>query len=301
MSSVLLYKYYPILVHIIAIFGALGSGWLVYSGLTNRYEKIHHRLRFKQSILEQKNRFVLFSKESRLEIMLKQAGYPLNITALKYNIFHMCLSIFLALNYLIVPYYTKGTFSMVTLGILFLVLLLTVPLFPYAAIYFLLKRLIDYKNAKRNAELFVLYDLLTTEIQMMETSRINAYNLLRDLRPYFTEIEDSLNRLLTDWNKDKGHVAALDAFAKEINTSEAEALVTVLKTFDENSRKTILESLRGMEEVFANAQIENYRRRRKLFVDLARIPIKTAHFLIILNFVVVIVFMVSVIMRNSHM
>ena len=286
--------------HVVAISGALWSGWLVYSGLTNRYEKLHHRLRFKQSLLERKERFVLFSKESRLETMLKQAGYPLGLTALKFNVIHMGLFAFLLLNYLIFPYLSKGTVSMGTLIVLFLLFIATVPFFPYAVIYFLLKRLIDYKNAKRNAELFVLYDLLMTEIQMMETSRINAYNLIRDLRPYFTEIEDSLNHLLSEWNKDAGHVAALDEFAKDMNTSEAEALVTVLKTFDENSRKTILESLHGMQEVFANAQIENYRRRRKLFIDLARIPIKSAHFLIILNFVVVIVYMVSIIMGRAE-
>lgn len=301
MSTVLLYKWLPIIVYSIAVIGAIASGYLVYSGLSSRYEKMHHRLRVRESLLSKKEQFVTYSNNSQFEEMLRLAGYPLGINALRYNIIHLCLFAFLLLNYIVAPYVSSGTFSTTALIIIVLLFLMTTPAFPYAIVYYLLKRLGEYQKAKRNAELFVLYDLLISEIQMMNTSRINAYNLLRGLRPYFTQIEGSLNRLITNWTKDAGHIKALDDFAAEMGTTEAEALVTVLKTFDENARSTILTSLKGMEEVFANAQIENYRRRRKLFIDLARIPIKTGHFLIILNFVVIIVYMVSYYMNDAKL
>ncbi|MFP3490891.1 hypothetical protein R0K20_25225, partial [Staphylococcus sp. SIMBA_130] len=53
---------------------------------------------------------------------------------------------------------------------------------------FLLNRLADYKQTKRNAEVFMLYDLLINELDMMEHSRINAYSVLRNIQPYFEMI-----------------------------------------------------------------------------------------------------------------
>ncbi|MCM3619736.1 hypothetical protein M3936_19380 [Sutcliffiella horikoshii] len=288
------------IIYFFGIVGAIGSGLLVYLGLSSRKERLHYRLRFKQALKEQQEQIIFKSEESKLETIFKDAGYPLGINAIKWHLFSYSLLVLLSLNYIIYPVLFKGDFSAFSiLGIMALMFGIS-PNFPFSLTSFILKRWIEYKKAKKNAELFSLYDMLISEIQMMNSTRINAYNLLKGLKPYFSEINGELNRLLINWNSDKGPAHALEIFAKELNTPEAESLITVLKTFDENKRETILQSLRGMEDTFINSQIENYRRKRKLYVDLGKLPIKATHFLVLLNFVVVIVYMVSFIMSESR-
>lgn len=280
--------------------GAIGSGLLVYLGLSSRKERLHYRLRFKQALKEQQEQIVVKSSEGKLEKVFKDAGYPLGINAIRWHLFSYSLLVLLILNYMVYPYLFKGDFSIFSVVGIVVIMFGISPKYPFSLSTFILKRWIEYKKAKKNAELFSLYDMLIGEIQMMNSTRINAYNLLKGLKPYFSEINGELNRLLINWNSDKGPEYALELFAKELNTPEAESLVTVLKTFDDNKRETILQSLKGMEDTFINSQIENYRRRRKLYVDLGKLPIKATHFLIILNFVVVIVYMVSFIMSESR-
>ncbi|MFP3470769.1 hypothetical protein R0J90_12075, partial [Micrococcus sp. SIMBA_144] len=133
----------------------------------------------------------------------------------------------------------------------------------------------------------------------MEHSRINAYSVLRNIQPYFEMISTPFNKLLTGWSNNDGPSKALDNFAKELGTKEARTLASVIKNLDEVERETALESLKGMNNMFARNQIENYRRRRKVTTDFASLPIKITHFLIVLNFLIVIIVMVNLIMGKS--
>ncbi|MFE7064181.1 hypothetical protein ACFVAD_18790 [Sutcliffiella sp. NPDC057660] len=296
----MLFKVLPYLIYIVAVVFALVSGVLVYSGLSSRKERLQFRLRFKQAIQEQQSQMKEKAVESKVETVFREAGYPLGITAIRWMVLKNSLLILLILNYLVYPIMFKGDYSLISILMIFFVMAAISPTFPFSITRFFLNRWTEYKKAKRNAELFSLYDMLISEIQMMNTTRINVYNLLKGLTPYFSEIKKDLNKLLINWNSDQGPSLALDQFASELDTNEAKSLVTILKTFDENQRETILTSLKGMEDTFINSQIENYRRRRKLFLDLGKLPIKTTHFLILLNFVVVIVYMVSFIMSESR-
>jgi hypothetical protein len=277
------------------------AGYMVYSGLANRMEKQHLRIRFKESVIVQKEKFKEKASNGKNEDLFKEAGYPLGINGLRWEIIKWVLLSFVILNYIFYPILTTGDFSLIAVVLIIVGMLMTMPTFPYSITRFVLNRLIDYKKAKRNSELFSLYDMLISEIQMMQNTRINSYSLLRTLKPYFKELDAPLTRLLTGWTNDEGPEKALDVFAKEIGTNEAKSLANVLKKFDENKRETILQSLQGMEDMFITSQIENYRRRRKLYVDLANLPIKAAHWLILLNFIVVIVTMVSNLMKEARL
>ncbi|MDA6131254.1 hypothetical protein OSK38_28305, partial [Escherichia coli] len=68
---------------------------------------------------------------------------------------------------------------MVAAVIILLLALLAVPSNPYSLFVYLMKRVIEYHQAKKHAEVFMLYDLLINEIEMMNISRINTYNILR--------------------------------------------------------------------------------------------------------------------------
>lgn len=301
-ESIFLYKYLPIFIKTIAIVGAIVAGYLVYSGLSNRIEKQHLRMRFKEKFYKQQVKFKEQAETGKTERLLKEAGNPFGLNGIRWEFMKWLLLVFVFINYIVYPYFSTGNvsyFSILTIagGMIFLA-----PAFPYSLTRFILNRLIDYKQAKRNSELFSFYDMLLSEIQMMQQTRVNVYSLIRTLKPYFKEIDGAITRLLANWTSDdEGPDYALDVFAKEIGTNEAKSLSNVLKTFDNSKRETILQSLQGMEDMFINSQIENYRRKRKLYVDLANLPIKAAHGLIILNFIMVIVYMVSFLLKDSRL
>ena len=146
----------------------------------------------------------------------------------------------------------------------------------------------------------MLYDLVINELEAMDVTRVNTYNLIRNLKPYFEYINGSLSQLLARWTDDGGPREALERFGEDIGTKEAKSLAATLKTLDENERLTVLSALRGMNNMFVRSQIENYRRRRKVMTDLGSLPIRITHFLILLNFIAVVVYMVMVIMQNAR-
>jgi len=300
-QSVFLYKVLPVLARIVPYILAILAGYLVYSGLSNRLEKQHLRLRFKEAILDQQVKFKQKASTGKNEDLFKEAGYPFGINGLRWEIFKWSALGFTVINYIVYPFISTGDYSIWAVVLIPIGWVLLMPTFPFSLTRFILNRMIDYKKAKRNSELFSLYDMLISEIQMMQTTRINSYSIIRTLKPYFKELDGPLTRLLAGWTSDEGPEKALDSFAIEIDTNEAKSLVNVLKKFDENKRETILQSLQGMEDMFISSQIENYRRRRKLYVDLARLPIKAAHWLIIFNFVMVIINMVAHYMKDARL
>jgi hypothetical protein len=299
-ESVLLYKFLPTLVYFIATIGAVGSGVLVYLGLSTKLERKQTRLRFRERVKESQNKVVDKAKKSGAESLLKQAGYPFRINGVKYYIFFISIVGFLFINYLLIPFVGGATISIWTTLLLVAVYVLLLPGFPYSLFQYVINRIIDYNQAKKNSEVFMLYDLIINEVEMMENTRINTYNLIRNLKPYFDVINGSLTSLLSKWTDDEGPDAALEHFAENLGSKEGKSLVSVLKRLDENDRETALTSLRGMNNMFVRSQIENYRRRRKVTTDLASIPIKVTHFLILLNFMAVVVYMVSIILEGAR-
>jgi hypothetical protein len=300
-NSIFLYKVLPLAIKGIAALMAILAGYLVYSGLATRMEKQQVKFRFKVAMLEEKKKFIEKASTSKNENIFKEAGYPLGINGVRWEIIKWSFLVFTIGNYIVFPLMVRGDYSLVSAVLIVVCFVLIMPTFPFSITRFILNRLIEYKIAKMNSELFSFYDMLISEIQMMQNTRINSYSLIRTLKPYFKELDAPLTRLLTSWTSQEGPEKALDAFAQEINTNEAKSLANILKKFDENKRETILQSLKGMEDSFVTSQIENYRRRRKLYVDLAKLPIKLAHWLIIFNFILVIVHMVSFYMKDARL
>ncbi|WP_368659602.1 hypothetical protein AB3Z07_27905 (plasmid) [Metabacillus halosaccharovorans] len=297
-ESALIFKFLPYIRYIIVIVLSILAGTLIYMGLTSHTERIQDRLRVKQSVQRGRVKVLESASKSATEDWLMKAGYPLGLNGLTYNIIFFSIIFLLLVNYVIVPFIFKGdlrTWAILAIAVFFIAFN---PNFK-TLFYYVMKRVIEYRQAKKNTEIFMLYDLIITELEMMNVSRINTYNILRDLRSYFTVIDTPLTKVLTAWGNDQGPKVALEEFAKEIGTREASALIPVIKTLDDVDRETALDSLKGMRTMFVNSQIENYRRRMKITKDLTSIPINTTHFLIILNFLVVIIVMVSTLMKAN--
>ncbi len=299
-ESVLIFKNFSYILYFIYTVFSVLSGYLVYSGLTSKVERAQTRLRVKSSLQENKKKIVEKAEGTGAESLLKKAGYPIGLNGVKYYAIFIGLTVFLAVYYLVFPSLNGEPISIWKTVVLIGVYLLLLPSFPYSLFKFIVTRVIDYKQAKKNSEIFMLYDLLINEIEMMKNTRINTYNLLRNMRPLLDVLNSPMSRLLSTWSNDEGPGVALDRFAEDIGTKEAKSLVSVLRTLDENSRDTALEALRGMNNMFARSQIENYRRRRKVVTDISSLPIKVTHFLILFNVLVVIVTMVSYYMNGAN-
>lgn len=299
-ESVLFFRFLSYVPYILGIVGAIVSGTLVYFGLATKLERRHFRLRVKEGWEDSKREIVNKSGTSKLEILLNQSNYPLGVNALKFNIIFFILFILLFMNYVFVPVIMTGIIKLIPFVIGVVILSGLYPALPFSPTRFFLKRLIEYRQAKKNSELFSLYDMLVSEIEMMVTTRVNIYSLLKSLQPYFKEINTALAIMLSEWQSSSiGPSKAIERFSERIGTNEAKSLATVLQTFDENSRENLIESLRGMEDLFITSQIENNRRKNKMFLDVISMPVSIAHFCIILNFVLVFIIMVMKIMGES--
>lgn len=303
-NEVMLFKIFPYLIYIVAIILSSIAGILVYTGMSSKVERLQHRLRIRTNIAKSKDKIIEGTKSSKAEDWLSKAQYPLGLTGAKYYFFLGGFLFFLLIYYVIGPILihggtTRGTMivavSIIAVGVL------GSPSFPFSLFVYTMKRVIAYHNAKKHAEVFMLYDLLINEIEMMNVSKLNTYNVLRNIMTYFEVLEKPFTILLTNWSNSEGPKVALDKFSEELNSKEAQALIGVIKNLDDVSRETALGHLRGMHNMFVKSQIENYRRKRKASTDLLGIPIKTTHFIIILNFLVVVVTMVSVILSSSRM
>ncbi|MDC3424305.1 hypothetical protein NC797_07255 [Aquibacillus sp. 3ASR75-11] len=301
MEQAVFFKVLPYLIYFFAVIMALTSSLLIYTGLASQTERMQTRLRIKQSLQKNREKLAQSASRSGTEEWMKKANYPLGLNAFKYQLIFYAFILFLLINYLVLPALYGGEIKTWTLIGIIIAFVLLLPSNPYSLFVYVMKRVIDYKEAKKNAEVFMLYDLLINELESMTNSRINTYNILRNIKPFFDVISGSFAILLTSWSSDEGPEVALDKFAKDIGTQEAKSLVSVMKNLDEVNIETALKSLKGMNDMFVRSQIENYRRRRKVTTDLASIPIKTTHFLIILDFLVVIIVMVSYLMDNSNM
>ncbi|MGG1594790.1 hypothetical protein ABEI30_12855 [Terribacillus saccharophilus] len=296
----LIYKIIPIIFYGFETILALTTGYLVYSGLTTNTERLQTRLRIKQSLNNSKEQLVKTAKGTKAEEWFKITNYPLGLNSTRYFVIYFTIIGLLLANYILLPILTGRLVSNWAFLGIFALALLFLPSFPYSLFIYTMKRIVEYRTAKKNAEIFMLYDLITNELRMMNNTRTNAYNMLRNLRVYFDVISEPYNRLLTNWTNDEGPQIALNRFADEIGTKEARALANIISKMDEIEIDTALNSLSGLNDMFIKSQIENYRRRKKVTNELSSIPIKITHFLIILNFVAVVIVMVMEILKQNQ-
>lgn len=288
----------------IAFFLSCLAGILVYQGLSSSVERMQTRIRFRNNLTKSKKKIVEGSQNSKAEDWFKKAKYPLGLNGLRYYLILGGFIVFLLIYYVFLPIAVNGKADKGTMfaGVFIILFAFFMsPSNPFSLFLYVIKRVIQFHQAKKHAEIFMLYDLLINEIEMMTVSRINTYNILRNIKPYFVVLDKPLTMLLSAWSSDEGPSVGLEKFSKDLDSKEADALIGVIKNLDDLDRGVALHHLRGMHNMFVKSQIENYRKKRKITTDLLGIPIEVTHFIIILNFLVVIVTMVSIILKSSRM
>lgn len=302
-NEIILFKLMNVIVYLIVIALSIIAGILVYTGLSTKAERLNYRIRLSSSIEKSRVRLMEGTKNSKAENQLRRAQYPLGLNGFRYYLLIGCIYSFLILYYVIVPMILEGTITQaiyISGIVILLLILLSLPSFPFSIFNFVMKRVVNFQQAKVHSEVFMLYDLLINEIEMMTVNRINTYNVLRSMKTYFFYLEQPLTRLLSTWTSDLGSDTALDNFLLEIDSKESAALIGVIKNLDGMDRQTALQQLRGMHQMFVKNQIENYRRKTKITNDVLNIPVKATHFIIILNFLVLVVTMVTIILQQTR-
>lgn len=299
-NGTFIFKYMDMIIYLFVLIGSITSSVMLYSGLTTEIERAQTRLKFRQASENTKKVKEEKMSKSELESWFSRAGYPLGLNAIKYTAITKYIILFLLVYYGALPTLQGSNIqigAIAIIGVLFILFKPNYYFIKFSVFKFFMNKIIEFRGAKKNTEIYMLHDMIINEIQMMEMSRINTYNILRGLRDYFDYLKMDITMLLSEYTTDPD--SALNQFAVSIGTKEAKALVSVLKTLDNNSRETALTSLRGMNTMFVALGVESYRRRRKLITDLASIPMKGAIFLSVLNILAVTIAMLTIIMAAS--
>jgi len=287
-------------VYSLGILGSLLAGILAYDGLLSREEK-------RRSVLMAKRRLKAFQEHTRqsaipkhLDELLKKAGNPLGLTAVRYQMFRYGIAVALFIYYFVIPFILHKDASFGVLAFVVVFLYASSPKFPYTLFSFVIKKLVEIQESKKNNEVFQLHDLLISELQLMESRQVNTYHLLKRLYKYFDYIQPELQELIQPHNWKDDPTPALERFAERIGTPEANMLVNILSKFDKHTNRDVaIASLESNSKLFSTKQIENYRTRRKLVNDLATIPIFITHILIVFNFIAIVVIITLETMKDS--
>jgi len=288
------------IVYSLGISGCIASGILMYDGLTTREEK-------RRSILMAKRRLKAFQDQAKqsavpkyLDEILRKAGNPLGLTAVRYQMFRYGFTVALFVYYFIFPLVLKQHFAFGVLSFILLFLYVSSPKFPFTLFSFIMTKLIEIQESKKNNEIFQLHDSLISELELMESRQVNTYHILKRLYKHFEYIQPELQELIQPHNWKVDPTPALERFAERIGTTEAHMLINILTKFDKHTnREVAISSLESNSQLFSTKQIENYRTRRKLINDLATIPIFITHILIVLNFIAVVVILTLETMKNT--
>lgn len=222
---------------------------------------IVHRIRMdwystlKQAELARKKTTRLLYDE-RVERAFKNAGYPLKINSIRWNAIRLLIvSAYLLLVLLVALLKEPFYWRFIWLAIPLYFLLDAREHFP---LNWLLENFQAEQIRKKNRECFLFYSMIQNELMSSDTP-LNMYAILNRLMPYFDLIRPAIAKAMLKWKE--GPDVALDAFAQEVGTEEAQDLADILKGIDFYNPKEAVEVLKSRYETFLTIRHEHYRRK----------------------------------------
>lgn len=218
----------------------------------------------------QKESVVEFYKRSDMLQQFEEAGLiAAGFTPTKFRIVRDAsifgLAVLLNVRYLMNMDHQYPIFALLLLVILYIVLQLRA---SFPIVYFLKVVKIRFER-KKNAEIFILQQLISNEYADMNTTKQNVYHMFLYMRRFLNYIRPAIDRFLEEYPLDpfnKGK--AFSSFAKIVGTPEAESLAEILYQVDQSSPEEVAEILEKKYEELKKRRQENYRgtmRDRGLF------------------------------------
>lgn len=221
-------------------------------------ETLLQRIKYKNLQMREK------LSKSELEGMFKKAGYPLGLNAAKFHFiryagctFWLILNVY-SIRQDVDPSAAETFFKV---GFPFIVFVFTNPKRILMQYFFRVFR--ERYEHQKNQELYMLYGMITDEIQEAKTNVPNIPSLLRKFRHYTPLIRPSINRGLRYTNLGAGKV--LEIMAEDIGTQEAQEICKILSDLEAANHASLNELLRAREDDYiASLRASRVKRRMRL-------------------------------------
>lgn len=207
---------------------------------------------------------------SELEKRFEDAGNPLGLTAVKFQIYRY--SIFLIWLFLtVLNVYNNPTLdqfrTVYQLGSPFLFLLFISSTRRRSILSRFLRRAEQIHNSKKNQEVFLLYAMISDEMRESKGLAKNLETLLSELKDYTPLIRPSINKGLRMFRL--GTSYALGVIGESIGTDEAKEVCKILGDLEKADFSNINESIAAREDTYTASLRENLLKRRSAFGNIA--------------------------------
>jgi Ca2+/Na+ antiporter len=210
----------------------------------------------------QKNEVIEYYKMEYMRQEFEEAGLiAIGITPAKYRLFRDIIFLFLVVL-LNVRYILNIEQKYPIFGLIFLILLyISLMLRKSFPIEYILKSVKSRFERKKNAEIFILQQLISNEYADKNTTKQNVYHMFLYMRRFFNYIRPAVDRFLEEYpldpyNKEK----AFKSFARIVGTPEAESLAEILYQIEQSSPEEVAELLEKKYEELKKKRQETYRR-----------------------------------------
>lgn len=144
--------------------------------------------------------------------------------------------------------------------ILILLLYIALQLRESFPIEYLLKAVKARFERKKNAEIFILQQLISNEYADVNTTKQNVYHMFMYLRRFLNYTRPAVDRFLEEYPRDPyNKEKAFRSFAKIVGTPEAESLAEILYQVEQSSPDEVAELLEKKYEELKKKRQEAYR------------------------------------------
>lgn len=245
------------LIYFISLFLILAAAYII--ACLPSISQNYYSINYKYYVQKLKEKAYASFCDTNMDILFKEAGYPFNLTSLRFNLLRFSLLLLLTV-YFIKSILIKNSFSPFKLLIIILIYIITSPN-DYSLVIYTLKKMKRLHNLKKNKECFLLYSMLLNEFNINDNRSYNLYSILQRYSIYFHKIKPAILKTLALWksNPDK----ALDSFAIEIGTNEAKDLAQILKTVDLTNSDSAKDLIKSRYDQFQTSRHEYHRRAMK--------------------------------------
>lgn len=207
----------------------------------------------------QKKALHIFYTDQETRELLQNAGFPKWATDVA---FQLTRDLFIALSLIFIH------IKWVLIGGGYPLFALTISLGLYVALLtnkgFPLNRLLVYleqrRKQKKNVSIHMLFMLFLNEYAVSGTPT-TVYHLLKKFRPYFPLLQSAFDLAIRHYSRSPE--VAMEAFAKDIGTSQAKELAALLVDIDQLSPEEAYMLLEKKYEYFNTLRIEEFRRRNQ--------------------------------------
>lgn len=248
------------LVYFLYMVMMIGAAFIIYVRPFDQGKRRIRRLILLERIREEAYKCTEVWQEGYLEANLRNAGYPLGLNGLRFQIIRYSVIIVWLVAVFTGWLLSSNPFPTNNIALAGIVYMITLPV-RNSPIIVLLEQLSKARLQEKNRELFTLYSMIDNEFTSNNGTPLTMYSLLNKLQPNFSLIKPAIGKAILLWRKDPA--MALDAFANEVGTIEARDLANIIKNVDLTSSAEAIDILQNRRDQFLTMRHEIYRRNQK--------------------------------------